>query len=477
LASVSNVSVFLSSERAERQEENRMTTTTVSPPKKYKPVPFIKGNPIFGNLLEFARDRLSLLKRMADQGDVVGMRFGRIPAILFNRPEDIQSILVEQADDFDKGDLIHHVFRPLIGDSIFSSEGDFHRQQRELMDPSFQPHTISNYVESAGFYGEQLQQTWAEGAIIDIHQQMASLSMSIFGKVLFDADVLSESDELGAAIALLLEYPARAISRFLPIPYNWPVPLHRRTYKAVALIHSDFQRFINERRAKPGERNDLLSLLLQARDESGQPMSNGQLMTECQSLFAAGYETMVTALTWSWYLLCQHPETYTKLQQEVDRVLQGRTPTYADLVRLPSCLQVFKESMRIFPPAFAFFRQALRDVEIDGYLVPKGRLAFIVPYTLHRRPDYFPEPEKFDPERFTPEREKQLPRNAFLPFGTGSRICIGKHFALMEGPLLLATLAQRVTFRLLPGQQIVADPIRHLTLRPNGEVKVTVTRR
>ncbi len=133
--------------------------------------------------------------------------------------------------------------------------------------------------------------------------------------------------------------------------------------------------------------------------------------------------------------------------------------------------------MRIFPPAFAFFRQALRDVEIDGYLVPKGRLAFIVPYTLHRRPDYFPEPEKFDPERFTPEREKQLPRNAFLPFGAGSRICIGKHFALMEGPLLLATLAQRVTFRLLPGQQIVADPVRHLTLRPNGEVKVTVTRR
>ena len=454
-----------------------MTTTTVSPPKKYKPVPFIKGNPIFGNLLEFARDRLSLLQRMADQGDVVGMRFGRIPAILFNRPEDIQSILVEQADDFDKGDLIHHVFRPLIGDSIFSSEGDFHRQQRELMNPSFQPHTIASYAESAGVYGEQLQQTWAEGAIIDIHQQMGSLSMSIFGKVLFDADVLRETDDLGASISMILEYAARAISRFLPIPYNWPVPLHRRTYKAVALIHSDFQRFIDERRAKPGERNDLLSLLLQARDENGQPMSNEQLMTECQSLFAAGHETMVTALSWSWYLLCQHPEIYTQLQQEVDRVLQGRTPTYADLVRLPSCLQVFKESMRIYPPAFAFFRQALHDVEIDGYLVPKGRLAFIVPYTLHRRPDYFPEPEKFDPERFTPEREKQLPRNAFLPFGAGSRTCIGKHFALMEGPLLLATLAQRVTFRLLPGQQIVADPIRHLTLRPKGEVKVTVTRR
>jgi cytochrome P450 len=454
-----------------------MTPTTISPPKKYRPVPFIKGDPIVGNLLEFVRDRLDLLQRMANQGDVVGMRFGRIPAILFNRPADIQSILVDHSDDFDKGDLIHHVFRPLIGDSIFSSEGDFHRRQRELMDPSFQPHTISNYADSVVGYGEQFQQTWGEGAIIDVQRQMADLSMSILGKVLFDADVLSETDELGAAITMMLEYSARAISRLLPIPYSWPVPLHQRTYKAVARIRHDFQHMIEERRAKPGERNDLLSLLLQARDKSGQPMSNEQLMTECQSLFAAGYETMGTALTWSWYLLCQHPEIYTQLQQEVDGVLHGRPPTYDDLVRLPSCLLVFKETLRLFPPAFAFFRQALRDVEIDEYLVPKGRLAFIVPYTLHRRPDSFPEPEKFDPGRFSPEREKQLASNAFLPFGVGSRTCIGKHYALMVGPLLLATLAQRVTFRLLPGQHIVADPVRHLTLCPKGEVKVIVTRR
>src|SRR5579864_2460042 len=147
-----------------------MTTTTPSPAKKYKLVPFIKGDPIVGNLLQFVRDRLGLLQRMANQGDVVGMRFGRVPAILFNRPEDIESILVEHADDFDKGDLIHHVFRPLVGDSIFSSEGDFHRRQRQLMDSSFQPHTIANYAESVGVYAEQLQQTWIEGAIIDVHR-------------------------------------------------------------------------------------------------------------------------------------------------------------------------------------------------------------------------------------------------------------------------------------------------------------------
>ena len=156
---------------------------------------------------------------------------------------------------------------------------------------------------------------------------------------------------------MMLEYTARAISRLLPIPYSWPVPLHQRTYKAVARIRHDFQQLIDERRAKPGERNDLLSLLVQARDANGQPMSNEQLMTECQSLFAAGYETMGTALTWSWYLLCQHPEIYTQLQQEVDGALQGRPPTYADLVRLPACLLTRPQgNLATVPACFCLFQ-------------------------------------------------------------------------------------------------------------------------
>jgi len=168
---------------------------------------------------------------------------------------------------------------------------------------------------------------------------------------------------------------------------------------------------------------------------------------------------------------------YQKVQQEVDRVLQGRTPTYDDLARLPYCLQVFKEAMRLYPPAYLLSRRALRTVEIDGYRVPRDMVVLYAPYTLHRREDYFPEPEKFDPERFIPEREKRLPRYAFVPFGAGPRICIGMYFAMMEGHLLLATLAQRVSFSLVSGQTIVPDPVHHLTLRPAGEVKVLVKRR
>src|SRR2546421_2085955 len=167
--------------------------------------------------------------------------------------------------------------------------------------------------------------------------------------------------------------------------------------RAMAVLRSSVQRFIDERRNNPSERNDFLSLLLQARDEDGKPMSDGQVMAECLTLFGAGHETTATALAWSWYRLCQHPEIYQQVQQEVDSVLQGRTPTYADLTHLPYCLQVFKEALRLYPPAYAFSRRALRDVEIDGYRVPKGAVVLLAPYTLHRREEYFPDPEQFDP--------------------------------------------------------------------------------
>ncbi len=442
-----------------------------------KTIRFIRGYPLVGNLPDFRNDRLGLLRRMVRESDVCGMHFGPFPGILFNKPEHIHSILVEHAYDFDKGLAVHNTFRPVIGDGILSSEGDFHRRQRKLMSPPFQPRHIASYAEIMGQYGEQIQQTWSDGSIIDVNHQMTNLTMSIIGKALFDADVFTEIDELGVAMTVTTEYVAHATSVLFPPPYNWPLPRNRRTHKAVRVLRDYIQHFIDERRNCPTERNDLLSILLQARDEDGKPISDEQLMAECLTLFGAGHETTATALSWTWYLLCQHPEVYQKVQLEVDSILQGRTPTYEDLARLPYCLQVFKEAMRLYPPAYLLSRRALCEVEIDGYQIPKNRVVLYAPYTLHRREEYFPEPEKFDPERFIPEREKQLPRYAYLPFGAGPRICIGMYFAMMEGHLLLATLAQRVNFSLVPGQTIVPDPIHHLTLRPGGELKVLVKRR
>ncbi|TMC22924.1 MAG: cytochrome P450 [Chloroflexi bacterium] len=437
----------------------------------------IKGRPIVGNLPEFNKDRLGLLQRMASISDVCGLHFGPLPGILFNRPEYVHSILVEHAYDFDKGRAIHAVFRPALGDGIFSSEGDFHRRQRKLMAPSFQPRHIASYADAMVHYGEQIQQTWPDGGVIDVNQQMTNLTMSIIGKVLFDADVFTETDELAAAMAVTIEYASHGLSSLFTLPYSWPLPRHLRARKAGQILRNHIQGFIDERRKQPSERNDFLSILLQAEDEDGKPMSDEQLMAECLTLFGAGHETTATALSWTWYLLCQHPEIYQKVQQEVDSILQGRTPTYADLAQLPYCLQVFKEALRLYPPAYAMSRRALRDVEIDGYRVPKDGVALIAPYTLQRREEYFPEPETFNPERFTPEREKQLPRYAYMPFGAGPRICIGLHFAMMEGHLLLATLTQRSSFSLVPGQSIVPDPVHHLAMRPASKVNVVVKKR
>ena len=350
------------------------------------------GYPFVGNLPAYSKDRLGLFERMAREADVVGMHFGPFPAILFNKAEHAHSILVEHAYDFDKGIAVHNTFRPVLGDGIFSSEGDFHRHQRKLMAPPFQPRHIVSYAEIMGHYAEHIQQTWPEGGIIDINQQMTNLTMSIIGKALFDADVFTETDELGAAMTVANEYVSHTLSVLLPLPYSWPTPRNRRTHSAMSVLRRRIQHFIDERRANPTERNDFLSILLQARDEDGNPMSDEQVMAECLTLFGAGHETTATTLTWAWYLLCQHPESYQKVQQEVDSVLQGRTPTYADLARLPYSLQVFKEAMRLYPPAYAFSRRALRDVEIDGYLVPKGMIVLLAPYTQHRRAEYFPRP-------------------------------------------------------------------------------------
>ncbi len=454
-----------------------MATQTIQTPTKS--VPHIVELPLIGSLPEHTKDRLSLYLRVAQQcGDVGSFHFGPFRVIFFNTSENVHRVFVEHANDFDKGAAIHNAFRPIIGNGIFTSEGDFHRRQRKLMAPSFQPRHIISYADTMSHYSELIQQGWSEAETIDVSQEMTHLTMSIIGKVLFDADVFTEADELGAAMTTVLSHTSHTLSELFPIPLSWPTKRNRNTRQAIAVLRGRIQKLIDERRADTQERSDFLSVLLHSKDEDGSYMSDEQAIDEALTLFGAGHETTATALAWVWHLLALHPDIYEKVQEEVDTVLQGHTPTYADLAHLPYCLQVFKETMRLYPPAYAISRAPLHDVNIDGYKVRKGKdIVFVSPYTLHRRPDYFPEPEKFDPERFTPENEKKLARYAYMPFGAGPRVCIGNHFAMMEGHLLLATLAQRVTFELVPDQIIEPDPLKTVTIRPRNGVNMVVHRR
>lgn len=443
-----------------------------------KTIPGIVEPPLFGSMFTFSRDRLALTLRVAREcGDIGQYHFGPYALIQMNSPELAHSVLVERAYDFDKGALTHNAFEPMIGQGLFISEGDFHRRQRKLMAPSFQPHQIKSYADAMVHYGEQIQQHWREGATINLGEEMTALTMSIVGKVLFDAEVFKETDELGAAMADLLAFTNYGISNLFPIPLSWPVPRSNRARRSLAILDKQIYKMIHDRQQSSDERNDFLSILLNAREEDGSPMSPKQVRDEAITLFGAGHETTASALTWAWYLLAGHPEILQKLQAEVDTVLQGRVPTFTDLPNLPYTLQILKEAMRLYPPAYAVARVALHDLEIDGYHVAKGQSVLVAVYAIHHRPDFYPEPEVFRPERFTPEQEKKLPRYAYMPFGAGPRVCIGNHFAQMEGHLLLATLAQHVSLELVSGQQIKPDLTNTITIRPNHPVQMIVRRR
>jgi cytochrome P450 len=256
-----------------------------------------------------------------------------------------------------------------------------------------------------------------------------------------------------------------------------PTPEHRRFQAAQAVLRGAVEHVISQRRRSGSpDAADLLSMLLAARDEeTGEGMTDEQLRVEVTTFLLAGQETTSLALTWTWYLLSQHAAARERLEGEMDAVLGGRAPAYADLVNLPYTRRVLDESMRLYPPAWGFSRQALADDELGGFDLPRGWLAFVVPYVLHRLPQYWSDPEAFDPDRFLPDRVAARPKFVYVPFGAGPRQCIGNQFALIEAQLVLATLAQRYRLRLVPGHR--AEPWPLITLRPRYGMPMSIERR
>lgn len=443
-----------------------------------KHIPTLVEAPFVGSMFKHNNDRLTLYSQVAREcGDIGLFHYGPFRFVQITAPDLIRELLVEQTASFDKGEGMRKAFQPVIGNGLFISEGLLHHQQRKLMAPSFQPRHLAGYADSMVCYAEQIQQGWREGQVVDMGHEMTQLTMSVVGKVLFDADVFTEADELGAAMSTVLSFVNYSLSHVFAIPLSWSVPRSKKARLALAVLDQRIQQMIVERHARSEQKDDFLSILLRAREEDGGGMTDKQVRDEALTIFGAGHETTSTALTWTWYLLAQHPEIFVQMCREIDTVLQGRAPTYADLSALPYTLQVFKESMRLYPPAYGVSRVALKDCDLNGYPLRKQDVVIVAIYAMHHRPEYYPEPEVFDPKRFTPENEKLLPRYAYLPFGAGPRICIGNHFAQMEGHLLLATLAQRVAFELVPDQTILPDPNKTLTIRPNVPMKMIVRRR
>jgi cytochrome P450 len=356
---------------------------------------------------------------------------------------------------------------------LFTNDGDFWKRQRKLVQPAFHTRRIGAYAETMVEYAQDAIRDWRAGETVEVDLAMNALTMRIIAKTLFDADVSAEAREAGKAIATVLEDVNERLNQVVPLPRWVPTSKNRRFYAAVDRLNRLIQRFIDERRKSGDDKGDLLSMLLMAQDaDDGGVMTDKQVRDEAMTLFGAGHETTAVAMTWTWYLLSQHPEVEAKLHAELDSVLAGRAPTLAHLPRLPYTEMVLKESMRLYPPAFTVIREVTTPFTLGGYDFTPGSVIIVNIYGIHRDARFFPDPDRFDPERFAPENEKRLPKYVYLPFGGGPRICIGNAFAMMEAALLLATIAQRWTFRLAPGQ--VVEPQRKFTIRPKYGMKMIV---
>lgn len=427
------------------------------------------------NVNALRRDPLAFLEKLArDTGDIGVYAFGPYPAIIASGPEPVQKILVDQAADFHKLPSLMYL-RPLIGNGLLTNEDEPWRRQRKLVAPAFQSRRIVNYAGIMAGYTAERVAGWVDGAEVDIAAEMMALTLRIVGKTLFDADLGGYAVEIGEALTVALEFVNVRTTSLFPLPLEWPLPGNLKNRRAVARIDRIVGGMIADRRASGEDNGDLLSMLLAARDEDGHPMTDTQVRDESMTIVLAGHETTANALTWALCLLSQHPEARSRLEAELDTVLAGRIPAYEDLARLPYTLQVVKEAMRLYPPAYVIGRVALRDVEVAGFFVPSGTYVIISPYVMHRNPAYFPDPNRFEPARFEAEAEKRLPRNTYLPFGGGPRVCVGNHFALMEAHLALAVLAQRARLDLVSGALPGTEPM--VTLRPRGRVSARVSLR
>jgi cytochrome P450 len=386
-----------------------------------------------------------------------------------NDAEYVKRILLDNVANYPKSVTYRNNLRPFLGEGMLISEGEFWKRQRRLAQPAFHLKRLKALAAAMAECAADLGAGWKHGEVIDVMQAMNAVTMEIVARTLFGADVSADIAEVGEAMAVLQEETGRIrATAFFELPEIFTRPRSRRFREAVATIDDIVMRIVALRRKSGAVKDDLLSMLLEARDEeTGQGMTDRQLRDELVTLFLAGHETTAIALTWSFHLLGQTPRAEAMLQKEVDEALGNKAaPDFDDLEKMPYARMVAEESMRLYPPAYVFSRRAAGDDKLGPFDMPAGAHIVISPYALHRRADYWPKPDEFWPERFAPEARADRPKLAYLPFGGGPRVCIGNSFAMMEHAIVLAAVVRRWRLESIPGREVKTEP--RITLRPRG---------
>jgi cytochrome P450 len=406
-----------------------------------------------------------------EYGDVVYFKVVQQHLHLVSHPDLVREILVNQQNNFIKSRALQRA-KILLGEGLLTSEGQHHLRQRRLVQPAFHRDRLAGYASAMSECAVRARERWQPGVAMDVSVEMAQLTLSVVAKTLFSADIESEAPQIGDAMTSILE-----LFRVLLMPFSeyfdkLPLPSKRRFQKARARLDATIYGLIRERRQSGIDTGDLLSMLLLAQDEDkGGGMSDEQVRDEALTLFLAGHETGANALTWTWYLLSQHPDVERRLHEEIDAVLGGRPPEFSDLPNLRYAEMILSEALRLYPPAWAIGRKALADFSIGGYQLPAGSICIVSPFVVHRDARWFPDPEKFDPGRWTPEARESRPKFSYFPFGGGARVCIGERFAWMEGVILMAAIAQKWRFRLDPPDAQV-EPLPLVTLRVKNGLRM-----
>jgi len=395
-------------------------------------------------------------------GTVASFRIGPQLLVLINEPEAIRDVLVTSQRSFKKGRGLERT-KPLLGEGLLTSEGDVHLRQRRLAQPAFHQERIAGYAKRMVADAASARDRWADGETIDLAGEMMRLTLGIAGETLFGIDVGGETAAIRDAMAEALRAFEIATLPFFEVFDRLPVPWMRRLKRAKATLDTVVYRIIAERRAHGGDRGDLLSMLLGS-------MTDTELRDEILTLFLAGHETTANALTWAAYALSQAPGVDRALGEEA--IALGTLPTFDDLPRLTYTRAVVAETLRLYPPAWIIGRRTIAEYKVGGYELPVGTLVFVSPWVTQRDPRFWGEPERFDPDRW---QKEPPPKFAYFPFGGGSRVCIGESFAWTELTLVLATLAQRWRFELVPGHPVVPKPV--VTLRPRHGMKMVVRKR
>lgn len=441
-----------------------------------------RGHVLFGCWGQYVRDPLGFYTRVSERyGGIVRIR--ALPGfhwVMVSNPEAVEHILQANRKNYRKPPVFTRMMSRLTGLGVLTSEGEPWRRNRRLLQPAFHrtrvaamvPVMADEVTRAAGLLAEASR----AGQAVDVLAEMTRMSLGIASRSLFHTDVRADSGEIGRAFREAFTHLSALMNSPIPWPEGLPGPGNRRFHQARDRLDELVYGLIRERRRNPIEDSDVLSMLLVARDEeTGQGMTDRQVRDEVMTLLLAGHETTAAALAWAWFLLAQHPDIADRLAAEALEVLGDRPPTFDDLPRLVYARMILDETLRLYPGAWGQPRQAIDDDEVGGYHIPRGTIIGPSQWVTHRRPDLWPDPERFDPERFAPGRSDNRPRFAYYPFGGGARVCPGASLATAEAQVALACLGRQFHFALVPGQRVEPDPT--FVLRPRRPLMMTMTAR